>query len=259
MPRGRAATGAFSTLVSRRQLEQFVDPLVLFLARREQRTRIEHVAPQAPRGNPGPVGQHQVLAHRQSHEQLGLLERPGQPPAGPRPARHVGDVVTVQLDPTAVRPQQPRQHGQQGRLPGAVRSDQAGDLPGLDLDAHRGQRRQPAEADRDVTRASAGTASGVTTRAAAASLGADVTRCAPPPEPWATGPTSDAGEGRQARHFASTLGREMDAATAGARRLCSASTPSGYLATEIAPRPKSTGSDVAPSRSGGRPARGPAT
>ena len=65
------------------QLEQPVDPLVLVLAGREERARIEHVAPEPLRARPGPVGQHEVLAHGEPHEQLGLLEGAGEPLRGP--------------------------------------------------------------------------------------------------------------------------------------------------------------------------------
>src|SRR6202034_2951915 len=48
----------------------------------EARSR-EHVTPQTGPGVSGSIPQHEVLASRQSHEQLGLLEGAGKAAAGP--------------------------------------------------------------------------------------------------------------------------------------------------------------------------------
>ena len=60
------------------QLRELVDPFVFRFAAGRQRTWVDHVPPQPLAGEADPVGQDQMLADGQSHEQLGLLKRPRQ-------------------------------------------------------------------------------------------------------------------------------------------------------------------------------------
>ena len=61
---------------------------------------IDQVAPAATTLVVGPVRQHEVITHRQPHEQLGMLEGAGQPEAGPRLRAQAGDVPTGDEDAT---------------------------------------------------------------------------------------------------------------------------------------------------------------
>ena len=76
--------------------------------------------------------------------------------ANPRLARDRGEACVTSspssIDPAGVGPLQAREHAEQGGLPRAVRADEAGDGPGLDLDGHIGEGGEPAEADGDAGR-----------------------------------------------------------------------------------------------------------
>jgi len=89
---------------------------------------------------------HHVVHHREVREGLDDLEGPGQP----EPADQVGpepqELAAVQVDAPRVRPEKPRDHGEQRGLAGAIRADQAQDLgiPQAEVDFR--ERPKPAEA-----------------------------------------------------------------------------------------------------------------
>ena len=185
------------------QLEQAVDPLVLRLRRREQGAGVEHVPPRAARRHAGPVRQHEVLTHRQAQEELGLLERAGQPPARPRPGRGIGDVLTAQVHPAGVRPQQAGEHAEEGRLAGAVRADQAGDLARLHLDGDVGEGGEPTETDGDARRpSSAGAVDVAAPVGRLAGADAVVTSTFPPTRGAASTASGSAGDARRLSRLA---------------------------------------------------------
>ena len=123
------------------QLEQPVDPLVSRRRARKQRPRVEHVAPEPPALETDPVGQDEVLAHREAQEELGLLEGPSQAPAAAPCGARGGDVArpaskTVPSSGTS----SPDSTAKQRRLARAVGSDQADDAPAGDVEADVGER-----------------------------------------------------------------------------------------------------------------------
>ena len=138
MPSGSAATGAFSTLVSRKSSSSSSTRSLSSLRGRKQRARIEHVAPQPLSGPPGPDGP----ASRCSRT-VSPMKSSGCWNVRARPflarARHDALVTSSPCRCTspAVGSQEARQDGEQRRFSGTVGPDQAGDAPRLDLEAHR--------------------------------------------------------------------------------------------------------------------------
>ncbi len=116
---------------------------------RSEASEGEEVGPDPALGRPGPVGEDQVLAHGQAPEDLGVLERAGQPAFRPQLWRRVGDIVPVQPDFTVRGADQAGEDAEQGALAGPVRPHQTDQLPGRDLDGGRVDGQQPPVADGD--------------------------------------------------------------------------------------------------------------
>ena len=86
MPSGSAATGALATRVSRSSSSSPSTRSFSAVEGGQEGARDRTCrATAASARRPGAVGQHEVLADGQTHEELGLLERPRQAPAGPGP------------------------------------------------------------------------------------------------------------------------------------------------------------------------------
>ncbi len=92
--------------------------------------------------------EHDVLVHRQSGAQADALQRAGDPELGQvvgvmraQDLAAVGDRARTRMDETA-------DHVEQGRLPGAVRPDDADDLARGDRHRHLVERQEPAESRR---------------------------------------------------------------------------------------------------------------
>jgi hypothetical protein len=81
-----------------------------------------------------------VLAHRQVAERVRVLEGAREPRAAATVRRPARDVAAVQLDGSARRPVEARQHVHERRLAGAVRPDQPDDLAAPQLEADPAQR-----------------------------------------------------------------------------------------------------------------------
>ena len=87
---------------------------------------------------------------------------PVSPSSSPHGRGVVDDVAAEDLGPPGVRGEQRREHADQGRLAGAVRSEQPEDGPLLDLEVDPGERSRRTEAldhalDMDGARAAIGT------------------------------------------------------------------------------------------------------
>src|SRR6202012_2535640 len=63
---------------------------------------------------------------------------------------NAGDILAAVKDAAAARRQKSADRGEQGRLAGAVRSDQSGDTPGLDIERDIVDGQQSAEALADA-------------------------------------------------------------------------------------------------------------
>ena len=90
-----------------------------------------------------------MLANGQAPEDLGMLERAGQPAFRPQLWRRVGDIVPVQPDFTVRGADQAGEDAEQGALAGPVGPHQADQLPGRDLDGGRVDGQQPPVSDGD--------------------------------------------------------------------------------------------------------------
>src|SRR6185503_18784308 len=69
-----------------------------------------------------PAGDDEVLAHGELGEQLHTLKGAGEAAARPRLRAAVGDIDAVHLHSARPGADEPRQHAEQRRLPGAVRA-----------------------------------------------------------------------------------------------------------------------------------------
>ena len=132
------------------QVDQVVDPGSLGGGRPVERARGEEVAPQPAALVADPVAEDHVLADREAHEQLELLEGPGEPEARALRRRRAGDLASTEEDVAGLGSEQPREHVEQRGLAGAVRSDEPDDAGGRDHEAHVADRDEPAEAHGDV-------------------------------------------------------------------------------------------------------------
>jgi hypothetical protein len=91
-----------------------------------------------------------VVEGRQLAEHLGVLERARDTPPRDLMRRQRAQVVAAESDPALRRTVEARDHVEHGRLAGAVGADQREDLPIADLEAEPAQRREAAEADREI-------------------------------------------------------------------------------------------------------------
>ena len=91
-----------------------------------------------------------VVEDRHRAEQLEVLERPRDPANDDAVRRGLEECLSLELDFAAVRVVQPGDKVEDGRLPGAVRADQADDLAPLDIEGDAVDRDDAAEATRDV-------------------------------------------------------------------------------------------------------------
>ena len=91
-----------------------------------------------------------VLAGGERPEQFQALEGPGQPEPGPMVGLHLGDIGVEQMDRAPAGSLQSTDHIEQGGLAGAVGTDQPGDRPGPDGEAHVAEGGDAAEPDRHL-------------------------------------------------------------------------------------------------------------
>ena len=149
MPSGSAATGAFATLVSRSSSSS--PSTRSFSAveggRSERGSSMSRHS--RLRRHAGAVGQHQVLAHGQPHEQLGLLERPGQPLRRPAPgARRWSRPRRAASTRPALGRSRPDSTASSVDLPAPLGPTRPAMLPGLDLEATRRRARSARRSGR---------------------------------------------------------------------------------------------------------------
>jgi hypothetical protein len=129
------------------QLDDLVHPGLLVAVGPVQTSHREQVGPHTPRGVRHPVGEHQVLAHRQTAEQLGVLKCPSQHPLSASLRSVPGDILAVEEHPAAGRADQPREDPEERALAGPVGTDQADDRGRGDGEVHAVDGHQPSEPD----------------------------------------------------------------------------------------------------------------
>jgi hypothetical protein len=91
-----------------------------------------------------------VLVHGHGREELDVLERARDSPPDDTVRRRAQQALAVEGDLSGVRPVEPRDQVEERRLAGAVRSDQPGDLAGVDRERDVVDRHHPAETAADV-------------------------------------------------------------------------------------------------------------
>ena len=103
------------------------------------------VAQEVAGSGPGPLGDHQVVAHGHPVEQLHALERAGDAEPGPAVHGQAGDVDPVEHDAPLVGAQDAGQAVEQRGLAGTVRPDEADQLSGVDVERHVVERTDAGE------------------------------------------------------------------------------------------------------------------
>ena len=103
-----------------------------------------------PARKAGVVTDQRVLEHGHVVEQRDVLERPRDSQARDLLRRAPQQIVALEPDRAGRRLVQPGDAVEAGRLAGAVRPDQPGDVAFGDVEGHVVQRRYPAEPDRQV-------------------------------------------------------------------------------------------------------------
>jgi hypothetical protein len=93
------------------------------------------------------LGGEEVLAHRRALHQADVLEGAADPQRGPLVHRQGGDVLALEQHAARGRLVEAGDHVERRRLAGAVRADDADDLPLAELDADVARRLDAAEAD----------------------------------------------------------------------------------------------------------------
>ena len=226
-----------------------------------QRAGGEEVAPQPSSLVAHPVAQHDVLAYGETHEQLELLERAGEPESGPLRGRLPRDLLATEEHVSVVRVEQSGQHTEQRGLAGPVRPDEADDRARGHRDAHVVEGDEATEAHGDVVgleRGRGGGGGGGVGRLGRLGGGHDPATSAVvlPGCPGSVGEGSgDAGSGDAGVSSGCSRGswRPANAVAAGTGRApprialcnifwkpiaCWCTVPSGFLASAMAPRPK---------------------
>ena len=91
-----------------------------------------------------------VVEHAQRAEHLRVLERARDAAARDRVRREIEQALAGERHAAGIRPVEPGEDVEDGGLAGAVGPDQPEDLALRHLEAHVGERRQPAEADGEI-------------------------------------------------------------------------------------------------------------
>ena len=89
-----------------------------------------------------------VVAHRHGLEQGKILKRPTDPETGNAMARQLQQTLACEVNGAGAGLIEAAQTIEERRLAGAVRADQAADLPGLDIERDIVEGHDPAEAHR---------------------------------------------------------------------------------------------------------------
>ena len=90
--------------------------------------------------------EHGVLEQRHRRAELDVLEGARDAARGDALRRHAGDVLAEESNAPGIRFEDPGDEVEHGALAGAVRTDQAEDFAGPELEANRVDGDQPAEA-----------------------------------------------------------------------------------------------------------------
>ena len=134
------------------EVDEVVDPLALVGPFGVQAARGDQVAPESVALSTDAVAQYDVLASREAHEQLELLERARETEPRPPDRRSLGDAASLEEHLPLLRAAKARDHVEQRGLARPVRPDEPDDRRGRHGDAYVGQRDEPPETDRDAAR-----------------------------------------------------------------------------------------------------------
>jgi hypothetical protein len=96
------------------------------------------------------AAEHDVLAHAHGPEQRQVLKGPADAEGGDAVGRRLHQRAALETDRAFAERVEAREAVEERRLAGAVRSDEADDAAAADGEGHLVQRRDAAEADRDV-------------------------------------------------------------------------------------------------------------